>query len=372
MNFMTKVINVKLSDKNHPIFIGNDSLSKTVERINSLSVSKCLLIIDLNVLKYHSLLIRKIFALLECKVYNYNFVATEKNKSLAQTEKIYKFLSDNLFDRNSIIVGLGGGITGDIAGYAASTFMRGIRFVQIPTTLLSMVDSSVGGKTGVNFNVKKNMIGTFFQPEFVAIYPEFLSTLPKRELQSGAGEIFKYSFLSDSKNYNLLKNNLSELFSYQSFDVEKTIFACLKIKANIVENDEKEITGLRKILNFGHTFAHAFEVESNYKLKHGEAVVGGIFCALFLSEILGYMNKERLKIILNDFDFIKLRKNIALLNTDSVLNSMGSDKKNSMGKSRFVLIEDIGNIIVEVVSEKSSILKSIEKLYNLIWNVKPV
>ena len=244
-------------------------------------------------LRFHSLLIRKTFALLDCKVSTYTFSANEKNKSLAQTEKIYKFLTDNAFDRNSIIVALGGGITGDIAGYVASTYMRGIRFIQIPTTLLSMVDSSVGGKTGVNFNHKKNMIGTFYQPDFVAIYPEFLSTLPKRELHSGAGEIFKYAFLADIKNYNLLKNNLSKLFSNKLFDIENTIQSCLKIKANVVENDEKEITGLRKILNLGHTFAHAFEVESNYKLKHGEAVIGGIFCALFLSEILGYIYNRK-------------------------------------------------------------------------------
>jgi len=187
-------------------------LLKTVEKINKLSVSKCLLIVDQNVLKYHSLLIRKTFALLDCKVYNYTYSANEKNKSLTQIEKIYKFISNNSFDRNSIIVALGGGITGDIAGYAASTFMRGIKFIQIPTTLLSMVDSSVGGKTGVNLNNQKNMIGTFYQPELVAIYPDFLTTLPNRELKSGAGEIFKYSFKKKKKkkkNYFLPNHSIS-------------------------------------------------------------------------------------------------------------------------------------------------------------------
>lgn len=363
---MPKVINLKLTDKNYPILIGNDSLSKTLERINTLSVSKCLLIADQNVSKYHSFLIRKTFALLDCKVYNYSFYANEKNKSLVTTEKIYKFLSENSFDRNSMIVALGGGITGDIAGYTASTFMRGIQLIQIPTTLLSMVDSSVGGKTGVNFNNRKNMIGTFYQPKFVAIYPGFLSTLPKRELQSGAGEIFKYSFLADKKNYNLLKDGLTNLFSTGSFDIEKTIHTCLRIKANIVENDEKEVTGLRKILNLGHTFAHSFEVESNYSLKHGEAVIGGIFCALFLSEILGYITEEKLKGILKDFSFIKPHKNLALMNVNSVVNLMSNDKKSSMGHNKFVLLEDIGNIVVDVVSAKSSVLNSIEKMKNLI------
>jgi len=363
---MIKVINVKLTNKNYPILIGDDSLSKIVERINSQSVSKCLLIADQNILKYHSFLIRKTFTLLECKIYNYSFFANEKNKSLVHTEKIYKFLSDNSFDRNSMIIALGGGITGDIAGYTASTFMRGIRLIQVPTTLLSMVDSSVGGKTGVNFNNQKNMIGTFYQPESVVIYPGFLSTLPKRELQSGAGEIFKYSFLADNKNYNLLKNSLTKLFSSQSFYIEKTIYACLRIKANIVENDEKEVTGLRKILNLGHTFAHSFEVESNYNLKHGEAVIGGIFCALFLSEILGYMTKEKLNKILNNFSFVRPHKKLAQMNADSVFSLMSGDKKNSMGKKKFVLVEDIGSIVVDVVPDKSSVLSSIKKMKKLI------
>jgi 3-dehydroquinate synthase len=363
---MAKILNVKLSDKHYPIIIGDDSLLKIVEKINSLSISKCLLIIDKNVLKHHSLLIRKTFALLDYKVYNYTFSANEKNKSLSQAEKIYKFLCNNSFDRNSLIVAIGGGITGDIAGYTASTFMRGIKYIQIPTTLLSMVDSSVGGKTGVNFSNQKNMIGTFYQPEYVAVYPEFISTLPKRELQSGAGEIFKYSFLADNKNYNFLKKSLLQMVSSQSFEVEKTINDCLRIKKNIVENDEKEITGLRKILNFGHTFAHSFEVESNYKLKHGEAVIGGIYCALFLSEILGYISSDKLNKILNDFHFIKPDRKLSLLNSDSIFNSMSKDKKNTSGKKRFVLINDIGNIVVDVVCERPSILTSIEKMKRLI------
>ncbi len=363
---MAKILNVKLSEKNYPIIIGDDSLSKIVEKINNLAISKCLLIIDKNVLEYHSLLIRKTFALLDCKVYNYTFSATEKNKSLTQAEKIYRFLLENSFDRNSLIIAIGGGIAGDIAGYTASTFMRGIKYIQIPTTLLSMVDSSVGGKTGVNFSNQKNMIGTFYQPEYVAVYPEFISTLPKRELQSGAGEIFKYAFLADNKNYNFLKKSLLRIFSSHSFDIEKTINECLRIKKNIVENDEKEIAGLRKILNFGHTFAHSFEVASNYKLKHGEAVIGGIYCALFLSEILGYMSSDNLNKILNDFNFIKPERKLSLLNSDSIFSSMSKDKKNTSGKKRFVLINDIGNIVVDVVSEKSSILTAIEKMKNLI------
>ena len=359
---MAKQIKVNLKDKSYPIIIGDNSLAKVIETINKSSVSKCLLIIDKNVLKYHSMLIRKTFALLNCKVYTYTFSATEKNKSLAQAEKIYNFLIENSFDRNSIIVAVGGGITGDIAGFAASTYMRGIKFIQVPTTLLSMVDSSVGGKTGVNFNQQKNIIGSFYQPELVAINPEFLSTLPKRELYSAGGEISKYAFLADERNYSLLKRSLYKLFTRQSFNVDKTIFACLKIKTSIVENDEKEITGLRKILNLGHTFAHTFEVQSNYKLKHGEAVIGGIYCALFLSESLGYLSTERLNRFLTDFTSIKPKKDLQGLNSNLVFQSMSSDKKNSLGRIKFVLIEEIGNIVVDATTEKKLVIDSIERM----------
>jgi len=363
---MAKQIKVNLKDKSYPIIIGENSSAKAIETINKSTVSKCLLIIDTNVFKYHSMFIRKNFALINCKVYTYTFVATEKNKSLQQTEKIYKFLFENSFDRNSIIVAVGGGITGDIASFAASTYLRGIKFIQVPTTLLAMVDSSVGGKTGVNFNQQKNIIGSFYQPELVTINPNFLSTLPKRELYSAAGEIFKSAFLADEKNYDLLKNSLYKLFVRQSFNIDKTIFACLKIKTSIVENDEKETTGLRKILNLGHTFAHAFEVQSNYKLKHGEAVIGGIYCALFLSESLGYLSTKRLNKFLTDFAFIKPKQNLIGLNSNWVFQSMSNDKKNSLGKIKFVLIEEIGNIVVDATSQKSLVLDSIERMKKLI------
>lgn len=363
---MTKTIKVKLTNNTYPIVIGNNSLQKAIEEINKSAVSKCLLLTDENVFKYHTLLIRKIFTAINCNVFRYSFLASEKNKSLKQVEYIYKFLSDNRFDRNSAIVVIGGGITGDIAGFVASSFMRGIRLFQFPTTLLSMIDSSIGGKTGVNFNHQKNQIGTFYQPRFVAIHPEFITTLPEREQYSGAGEMFKYAFLADDRNYNYLKNNLKKLFLQQSFDIEKSILTCLKIKTNIVEYDEQEKTGLRKILNFGHTFAHAFESSTNYKLKHGQAVIGGIYCALFLSESLGYLSADKLNKFINDFKFIKPAKILFQLDVDSIFESMINDKKNMFGKNTFVLIQDIGNIVVDVVVSKSLVLEAIEKMKRLI------
>lgn len=362
---MKKII-VRLKENSYPILIGENSLSSLIDKLNSWEISKCLILIDKNVEKYHSQYLRKIFAGLNCKSYKYIFTAAEQNKNLKQCYNIFKFLSSHYFDRNSSIVSVGGGITGDIAGFTASTFMRGISYYQVPTTLLSMVDSSVGGKTGVNFDNRKNYIGTFYQPNGVYTNSIFLNSLPQREVISGIGEIFKYSFLADYKNYSLLKKNLENILKRKKINYNGIIESCLKIKSNIVSQDEKEIIGLRKILNLGHTFAHAFESQSNYKLKHGEAVIGGVFCSLFLSEELEYIPSEQLNYFLNDYKFITLNKRLKNLDEEKIYQLMMSDKKNLSRKIKFVLLEDIGKIIVDVLADKLLILDSIKRMKKLV------
>jgi len=361
-----KKIIVRLKENTYPILIGKNSLSSLIDKLNSQEIFKCLILIDKNVEKYHSQYLRKIFAGLNCKSYKYIFNATELNKNLNQSYKIFKFLSSNYFNRNSSILAVGGGITGDIAGFTASTFMRGISYYQVPTTLLSMVDSSVGGKTGVNFDNRKNFIGTFYQPNGVYINSMFLDSLPQREVISGIGEIFKYSFLADYKNYSLLKKNLESIINRKKNNYNPIIESCLKIKSNIVSQDEKEIIGLRKILNLGHTFAHAFEVQSSYKLKHGEAVIGGVFCSLFLSEELRYISTEQLKDFINDYKFITLNKLLINLDEEKIYQSMMSDKKNSSGKIKLVLLEDIGKIVIDILADKLLIINSIKRMRKLV------
>ena len=359
---MTKQIKIKLPNNSYSVFFGNNILVDVVNRINLLPVDKCLVIIDKNVFNHHSFFIKKSFASANCKTFNYLFTATEKNKNLIQVQKIEKELSEKYFSRNSIVVVIGGGLTGDVGGFAASLYMRGIKFIQVPTTLLAMVDSSVGGKTGVNFNQKKNLLGTFYQPDSVFIYKEFLSSLPKKELISGAGEIFKYAFLADKYNYKKLKQDLFKLYSNQLVNIDLTIKSCIVIKSGIVVEDEKEVTGLRKILNLGHTFAHAIEVASNYKIKHGEAVICGIFCSLFVSESLGLISKNMLFSFLCDFYFIRISRIFKNLVPEEIYRIMGSDKKNFNGQIKLVLIADIGNIVVDVSTEKPIIVDSIERL----------
>ncbi len=359
-------IKVNLKDHNYSVLISTDSLGELIQKINALNPTKCLLIIDKNVDTLHKNYIRKFFANVDSSILKYVFNATERNKSITQTTKIYRFLSSNNFDRHSVIVAVGGGITGDIAGFASSTFMRGLKYFHVPTTLLSMVDSSVGGKTGINFDLRKNLIGTFYQPEGVYVDKRFLNTLPYREIISGVGEIFKYAFLSNEKNYNILRKVIESVFDSNKLPSEKSIKICLEIKSDVVSQDEKEVTGLRKILNLGHTFAHAFEAETKYKLKHGEAVLAGVTCAIFLSEKLGYMTTQKMVQYLNDFKFLRFSKILSKVDEQKIYSSMFGDKKNLYGELKMVVIEDIGRIIVDVPANKSDIIDSIKKLKDLI------
>ncbi len=361
-----KKIKVNLLKNSYTVFVDKNSLSQLVEDLNSSSCSKCLFVIDKNVDKYHSKLIRNLVASIDKQNYKYLFNATEKNKTLSEVDKIYKFLSENFFTRDSAIVSIGGGITGDLAAFAASTYMRGINLYQVPTTLLSMVDSSVGGKTGVNYKSKKNLIGSFYQPKGVYVNPDFLTSLTDREIISGAGEIFKYSFLADFEINNLIKKSLYKIFNKDLNDIEKTILACVKIKAGIVEKDETESSGLRKILNLGHTFAHAFESVSGFRLKHGEAVIGGIYCALFLSESIGYLDSKLLDKFISDFNFIRINKILKTIDEEMIYDKMHSDKKNIGNKIRLVLLQDIGSIVVDVHSEKKVIIGSFKRMKELI------
>lgn len=357
---MVKQIDLNLTNSSYTILIGKNILSKAVKRINGLKPDKCLFIIDKKVFELHGLNIRKVFSGIESKSFTYLYTASEKNKSFKETIKIQKFLVENNFSRGSLIVAIGGGITGDIAGFSASTFMRGIKLIQLPTTLLSMVDSSVGGKTGINFMNRKNIIGSFYQPDSVFIDTIFLKTLPKREILSGTGELVKYSFLADKENYHKLLNQIKKITNDNKPDYIDVIFRSITIKKNIVINDEKEISGLRKILNLGHTFAHAFESASKNKISHGESVLAGIICALHLSSRLGYLSGSKLSKFLSDYDFLNFNPLFHKINVESSIEYMKDDKKSFNEEIRFVLLEDIGKIVVDVIADKPSVLESIK------------
>ena len=344
-----KLIKLQINTENqkYPIIIGNNFLSKIKKFLSesSINFNRCLIVADKKVPKK---LINKVFKSLSKKsIIIHYFDANEKNKNQRSVDKILSILLKENFNRNDCLISIGGGITGDVSGFAASIFKRGLKFVNIPTTLLSQVDSSIGGKTGINNNHGKNLIGTFYQPSLVLSDITFLKSLSKREVICGYGEILKHALIADKKFFSFLNKNSSEILKLKSPLIEKTIFKSCSIKKMIVEADEKE-TNTRKILNFGHTFAHAYEATLGYskRLNHGEAVIMGIKTAAkfsLLNKILSIKEYELIDKHLNRLNFqSNINKLFSSKNLNKILSFMKKDKKNSTNKINLVLIKRIG------------------------------
>ena len=270
----------------------------------------------------------------------------ERYKNLKTVSDIYDKLISYKIERSSSLIALGGGVIGDITGFAAATFLRGIPYIQVPTTLLAQVDSSVGGKTGVDHKKGKNLIGAFYQPRAVLIDTNSLQSLPKREFLAGMGEVVKYGVIADEDFLNYLEENLNDILALKKEKLLYIIKRSCEIKARIVEEDEKEVTGKRAILNFGHTFGHAIETITGYKkYKHGEAVAIGMVMAAkfaFQMSICDVHVYLRIKRLLNR---IGLPTEIQKLNSKEALKIMELDKKVSEGKIRFILPKRIGKVI---------------------------
>lgn len=362
---MPKKIKVNLEENSYNIWIGNYTLKNINEYFNKYSIHKnILIVIDDIVFKKHkkplNIFSKKYFS----KINYYRLNVKESVKSYKTVKEIQSFLLEKNYSRDSTIVAIGGGVIGDLAGFAASTYMRGVHLVNVPTTLLAMVDSSVGGKTGINFNNKKNIIGTFYQPKLVLVDTQFLSTLPKDEVTSGLGEIIKYGCLSDEKYFNYLIKNYREVYNNNANVIQKLIYNSLLFKSSVVEKDEKE-NSLRKILNLGHTFAHAFESELNFKVKHGLAVIAGLSASFYLSNQLGFINKKDLEKYLSLTTSIKIGSFLNKIDNKNIYKIMRSDKKNIDDKVRFVLLKNIGEILVDLVAKPSQIYSALDKTKKL-------
>ncbi len=335
---------VELEDRRYPITIGtgiSDELILERDRMIH-SGTKGAVIVDEGVLLANPEICRNIIGELPKLV----VPSGESTKCQEYLVEIWDFLAKHKIDRSGFLFALGGGVTGDLAGFAAATFLRGISFYQIPSTLLAMVDSSVGGKTGINLSSGKNLVGSFHQPKAVWADLNLLDTLPQREFSAGMAEVVKYGLLGDRNLYEQLLSR-KETLNSKSFDLVKIIRRCCENKAAIVEGDERETNteaGGRALLNLGHTFAHAIESVSGYgTYLHGEAVSIGLVCAWRLSAELGEFKEEE-----NEFiDFLhqyNLPTSLSQpLKIDQLVRAMQSDKKVSHGKLRFVLLRDIGN-----------------------------
>ena len=359
-------LQVKTKSQEYPIIIGSGALNKFTKLLNenSISFNQCLIVIDRNVPKN---LINKILSSLSTKqITTHYFDASEKNKNQKSVNEILSILLNKNFNRNDCLISVGGGITGDVSGFTASIFKRGLKFVNIPTTLLSQVDSSIGGKTGINTRYGKNLIGSFYQPSLVISDINFLKTLPRRELICGYGEVLKHALISDKKFFSFLKKNGFKILDLKSPLIEKTIFKSCSIKKKIVEVDEKEM-GIRKILNFGHTFAHAYEATLGYskKLNHGEAVILGIKTAAKFSLLNKILNIKDFKLIESHLNELNLPMNVnkffSIGNLNKILSFMKKDKKNKSKKINLVLLKRIGQPSYNLEFDKNKIYSFLKK-----------
>ena len=261
-------------------------------------------------------------------------------------------------DRKSFIISLGGGVVGDVAGFISSSFMRGVQYIQIPTTLLSMVDSSIGGKTGINIAEVKNLVGSIYQPKAVFIDQYLLKTLPRQEIIAGLGEILKYGAIADRKFFDNVADWLSDI---ENFPFDEAIEICCKIKASIVSKDEND-NGIRTILNFGHTVAHSLESNFEFKtIKHGEAVAFGMLCAGYISFKLEKLNEGQylyLKRTIKKLPLPRLKR----LNHNQLLTYIKRDKKYDKGKLKFVILNEIGNAEITKKVDENLLLESLSEL----------
>ena len=353
-------LQVKTGNQKYPIFIGNNILNRLqkIFKENLINFNQCLVIADKNVPKK---LIDKILNTLpKKKIYLHYFNSSEKNKNQKSINNILSILLNKNFNRNDCVISVGGGITGDVSGFAASMFKRGLKFINIPTTLLSQVDSSIGGKTGINSKYGKNLIGAFYQPSLVISDIIFLKSLPKREIVCGYGEILKHAIIADKKFFTFLDIYGSQILNLKSPLIEKAIFKSCSIKKKVVEADEKEM-GIRKILNFGHTFAHAYEATLGYskKLNHGEAVILGIKTAAKFSLSNNILSIKEFNLIENHLNKLNLPRDInkffSTSNLNKILSFMKKDKKNNTKKINLVLLKKLGSPVYRLQFDEKKI-----------------
>ena len=363
-------ININTKNRKYPILIGSNLIKnlKNILKNNSINSSKYLLVIDTKVPKKLVELTKKNLA---AKVIIYRFVSSEKNKNFNKLNHILNILLKENFNRNDSIIAVGGGIVGDVVAFAASIFKRGLHLINIPTTLLAQVDSSIGGKTGINTKYGKNLIGSFYQPKIVISDISFLKSLPKRELICGYGEILKHALIKNRKLFNFLSKYLDKIIKLESPFVEKAIYYSCSIKKEVVQKDEEE-KNLRKVLNFGHTFGHAYEAATGFskRLNHGEAVILGIKSASEFSFNKKKLSSKEFTLInqhINNLDN-SLRVNKFFKNKDlnKIMSFMKSDKKNINKKINLILLNKISKATINNYHSSKEIKNFIKNQINSI------
>ncbi len=357
-NSENEIIKVITGKSYYPIVVGRNIVQKAFEEIfEEYKGYKIAIITDSNVERiYGSKILQKLDK--KDQVFILPFKAGEESKNRKTKEELEDRLFELGFGRDTLIIALGGGVTGDLAGFIAATYMRGVPFIQMPTTLLSQVDSSIGGKVGIDHPSGKNLIGAFYPPEKVYIDIDFLITLPKEELINGMAEIIKAAIIKDPELFSYLESNIGRVINLEKKYIDNVIISSLKIKAKVVETDERE-SGLRKILNFGHTIGHSIETLSNFEIPHGSAVGMGMAVETLISEKIGILKSEEKERIFQLLKKSKLLEKPFKAPADEIIKKTILDKKTRKGIVEYSLIKGIGNALYGIKVEHGVVKESL-------------
>ena len=358
-----QTISVALQDRSYPIWIENKLLAKLPELLTPMNKGQKWVIFSQNkIINLYGNSLRENLKSVGFQVEILVLPDGEKAKSLSIIEGIFSNLIELDCDRSSTFLALGGGVVGDVTGFIAATYMRGVDYIQIPTTLLAMVDSSIGGKTGVNLPYGKNLVGAIWQPKAVVIDPKLLESLENREISSAMGEVIKYGAILDKELFDLISNNIEDVLKLSNSDLLIEIISrCAKLKADVVVQDERE-SGKRCILNFGHTIGHALETHFGFDtLRHGEAVAYGMLVA-------GKISIEELRFNIDEYEMLQMIIEklplpvIPEFDPTDILKIMQSDKKVKDGKLHFVLLEGIGEALIVNNVNEETMMNTLESL----------
>ena len=350
------IISVGKGEAKYNIHISGNNFPKAILNKHLKNKNKILIITDDGIPKNY---IKKLKNIINDKnVYIFSLKSGEKSKSFSSYQKILNKLFELKFDRSDIVIAFGGGVVGDITGFSAATYMRGIKYIQIPTTLLAQVDSSVGGKTAINVAQGKNLVGAFYNPSLVIVSTYFLNTLSDEEFKSGLGEVVKYALIGNKKLRSIIEKNSQQIISRKESVLKTIIEESIKTKSKIVTKDEKE-NGIRAILNFGHTFGHAIEAYKNYKgITHGAAITLGMVIASRISFYEGYIKNYQLDNVVNLISSIGLRTDYSKYNYIHLKKYIKSDKKIKNGKLNLVLIDKNFNAFTTSKFNNKNILRA--------------
>jgi 3-dehydroquinate synthase len=353
---------MKLRNTLYPIEIGSGVVNQLLPYLQKNNVYKVVLLCDERLTQARKR-IRKQFVKTAIDFHEIPLTAGESLKEFQSIYPLYAELLKLKADRETVLIALGGGSIGDAIGFIAATYVRGIRWIGVPTTLLAQVDSSIGGKTGINHDSGKNLIGTFHQPSLVLCDPDFLETLSPREIASGVGEIVKYAITFDPKFFSYLTQNLEKLLNLDAKLTQTAIEKSLQFKVDAVEADEFDRKGVREVLNFGHTFGHALETLTEYETyQHGEAVVWGMRFAVALSLVRGHLDESsavKIETLLDRIPVPALPKRLIF---DEILQTMKKDKKSSRNLVRFVLLKKIGKTVSDREVQESDLRAAFQRM----------